>query len=995
MFTKYKNLEFNNNLDNQPENTLKFFLTQDNKHDINYDWLDSLYSTQDLVISNKKLIAFLNNSNSTYTFDKKILKNSSNEVSNKDRSLRVADNLSFGYINKTLNSVPTSIKCAFDMYIVNKDPNSIINSQLGLYNKSSNYWLDRGLINKLFNSNTTFTFSHSPINSNNFKKSTIDFDRNTNYSNSSLDKKNLLSYTYMNSLVNDSQRGLHDTELSQVNNPDVLKAGESSSTKHLFNTYWLSLWSNIKNTNRYINLNKIDNISKNLYLPLIINYAEYDFRNWQAIELLEDAFWESSYSSFSNDEYTRIRDQVSSYRLFNKIEKPYNRLNRLNRLSEGNKFEYTPIFLSTPLLLNSLNSDCLSIFSEDAITNTNFVSLKNHYSFNSEVLLDSLDDSYENIKAIVNSSNLNNKSILSVTGNFQNSISYVSLLNAYNSQYQEHTSHKNTENIDNEYTNYSDLSCNTNSRVLNPVKLRSSSRSSIVMFNAIQKVFKPRFDEGRAHTRLQDFSNSFVKHPFITNERTNYESLLGKNKESFFNINNYNQFFIKNFNNTFVISNSLNVYFSELPFLVSAKSDLSRYIWFDWYAKWSSLEIQPSSAARYSLLGVPYSNKSFEYNAIKSRQINDSESYIIRLAKARRNYVSNWSYTPYLYNKITNWYRVNDLNSLDKFSMISLLNIFELSLQNQSSFIDKDNYLIKKNYTATPSFSGVNTPYRSSWRPTTGVQSFYYNSSIFVDILSKREYCYREYFLNKNKITNLPLHLIASPQNPLLLEIKNSYSLLDPITFGSEISREFFYGNLNNWRNILLKNIFLTLSKGGAKPNNLESIADYLFLDISNYIKTLSLLDYNRTLYKNQYRPMRKGISNMIRLHATGAIAMPIEIRLHIIASSKDIIHSWSIPSAGIKIDCVPGFSSHRVTIFLVSGIFWGQCMEICGRFHHWMPIIVYFMKRDLFFLWCIHFVHYSSKENSYTSTNKQLNNSMYLASYDKNFWVEELTKNL
>jgi hypothetical protein len=37
---------------------------------------------------------------------------------------------------------------------------------------------------------------------------------------------------------------------------------------------------------------------------------------------------------------------------------------------------------------------------------------------------------------------------------------------------------------------------------------------------------------------------------------------------------------------------------------------------------------------------------------------------------------------------------------------------------------------------------------------------------------------------------------------------------------------------------------------------------------------------------------MRKGISNMIRLHATGAIAMPIEIRLQILASSKDVIHS-------------------------------------------------------------------------------------------------------
>jgi len=37
---------------------------------------------------------------------------------------------------------------------------------------------------------------------------------------------------------------------------------------------------------------------------------------------------------------------------------------------------------------------------------------------------------------------------------------------------------------------------------------------------------------------------------------------------------------------------------------------------------------------------------------------------------------------------------------------------------------------------------------------------------------------------------------------------------------------------------------------------------------------------------------MRKGITNMVRLHATGAIAMPIEIRIQVLASSKDVIHS-------------------------------------------------------------------------------------------------------
>jgi hypothetical protein len=43
---------------------------------------------------------------------------------------------------------------------------------------------------------------------------------------------------------------------------------------------------------------------------------------------------------------------------------------------------------------------------------------------------------------------------------------------------------------------------------------------------------------------------------------------------------------------------------------------------------------------------------------------------------------------------------------------------------------------------------------------------------------------------------------------------------------------------------------------------------------------------------KSQFRPLKKGISNMLRLHATGAVAMPIEIRLQVLASSRDVIHS-------------------------------------------------------------------------------------------------------
>ena len=68
-------------------------------------------------------------------------------------------------------------------------------------------------------------------------------------------------------------------------------------------------------------------------------------------------------------------------------------------------------------------------------------------------------------------------------------------------------------------------------------------------------------------------------------------------------------------------------------------------------------------------------------------------------------------------------------------------------------------------------------------------------------------------------------------------------------------------------------------------------IGDYILFYFFNF-KEASIVKQNQELFQNQYRPMRKGISNMIRLHATGAIAMPTEIKLQILASSKDVIHS-------------------------------------------------------------------------------------------------------
>jgi hypothetical protein len=118
-------------------------------------------------------------------------------------------------------------------------------------------------------------------------------------------------------------------------------------------------------------------------------------------------------------------------------------------------------------------------------------------------------------------------------------------------------------------------------RLSNPLKLRSTAKNSIITYSAIQKVFKSRFDEGRSNARLQDVSNSYTPYMFLSASKAPYEGMLSKNKDSFFTSTNYNQTFKPYTNPLYSIYNNSNTYFTNLPFLISAQSDSSRYLWFD------------------------------------------------------------------------------------------------------------------------------------------------------------------------------------------------------------------------------------------------------------------------------------------------------------------------------------------------------------------------------------------------------------------------------
>jgi hypothetical protein len=115
---------------------------------------------------------------------------------------------------------------------------------------------------------------------------------------------------------------------------------------------------------------------------------------------------------------------------------------------------------------------------------------------------------------------------------------------------------------------------------------------------------------------------------------------------------------------------------------------------------------------------------------------------------------------------------------------------------------------------------------------------------------------------------------------------------MDPTTYSSETTREVLYQN-NNFLHYSFLRDFLKMSNTLFHniPLNFDLLNNY-FIHMFGYAENYGKVEGNTDLYKSQYRPMRKGITNMIRLQATNAIAMPTEIRLHILASSKDVIHS-------------------------------------------------------------------------------------------------------
>nr|QXI36150.1 cytochrome c oxidase subunit II [Hypanus rudis]QXI50399.1 cytochrome c oxidase subunit II [Hypanus berthalutzae]QXI36163.1 cytochrome c oxidase subunit II [Hypanus rudis]QXI36176.1 cytochrome c oxidase subunit II [Hypanus rudis]QXI36189.1 cytochrome c oxidase subunit II [Hypanus rudis] len=81
-------------------------------------------------------------------------------------------------------------------------------------------------------------------------------------------------------------------------------------------------------------------------------------------------------------------------------------------------------------------------------------------------------------------------------------------------------------------------------------------------------------------------------------------------------------------------------------------------------------------------------------------------------------------------------------------------------------------------------------------------------------------------------------------------------------------------------------------------------------------------------------------------------MVVPMQSPIRVLVTAEDVLHAWTVPALGVKIDAVPGRLNQTAFIISRPGIFYGQCSEICGANHSFMPIVVEAVPLEHFENW-------------------------------------------
>nr|YP_010287483.1 cytochrome c oxidase subunit II [Cotta incongruaria]UKT61814.1 cytochrome c oxidase subunit 2 [Cotta incongruaria] len=133
-----------------------------------------------------------------------------------------------------------------------------------------------------------------------------------------------------------------------------------------------------------------------------------------------------------------------------------------------------------------------------------------------------------------------------------------------------------------------------------------------------------------------------------------------------------------------------------------------------------------------------------------------------------------------------------------------------------------------------------------------------------------------------------------------------------------------------------LNNPLITLKSIGHQWYWSYEYSDFNNIEFDSYMISLNELSLN----------------NFRLLDVDNRIILPMNNQIRIMVTASDVIHSWTIPSLGVKVDANPGRLNQTNFFINRPGIYYGQCSEICGTNHSFMPIVIESISIKNFINW-------------------------------------------
>ena len=201
---------------------------------------------------------------------------------------------------------------------------------------------------------------------------------------------------------------------------------------------------------------------------------------------------------------------------------------------------------------------------------------------------------------------------------------------------------------------------------------------------------------------------------------------------------------------------------------------------------------------------------------------------------------------------------------------------------------------------------------------------------------------------------------------PALWTVNPSY-IIDPVAKGDTVityERRDIFGVTTFFSEVIQKKYLALIEK-----SNLAKFCDIYVLfpelaphtldviksenpNASTALILLSDLQYGKVFDSAMLTEEDLPLGAFRLLEVDNKLVLPTETHIRFLITASDVIHSWAVPSLGIKMDAIPGRLNQIMSFIKREGVFFGQCSEICGINHSFMPIVVVAVSPDNFIDW-------------------------------------------